>query len=149
MWANAKHDGRPDKYWWRCLFNAAVWLTHTTRVPCSNAAKTRNPLNLPEVPQTNETISAASRPKFTILYRDMWGIYCCLTSFVPIVDTCLSCEDIARENCAMVPRWRIFWQIFGSCISSEPRAVHSDLHSKLALGPHHMWKYGRHPICRR
>jgi len=29
-----------------------------------NAAKTRNPLKLPGVPQTNETISAASVPKF-------------------------------------------------------------------------------------
>jgi len=38
-----------------------VWLTPTTRVPCSNAAKTRNPLKLPGVPQTNETISAARR----------------------------------------------------------------------------------------
>ena len=34
---------------------------------CSNAAKTRNPLKVPGVPQTNETISAASGPKFTIL----------------------------------------------------------------------------------
>jgi len=23
----------------------------------------------------------------------------------------------------------------------------SDLHSKFALGPHHVRKYGRHPIC--
>jgi len=69
MWANAQGDGRPAKYRWRPLFNAAVWLTHTTRVPCSNAAKTRNPLKLAGVPQTNETISAASEPKFTIL----WG----------------------------------------------------------------------------
>jgi len=44
-----------------------VWLTPTTRVPCTNAAKTRNPLKLAGVPQTNETISAASRTKFTIL----------------------------------------------------------------------------------
>jgi len=35
--------------------------------PCSNAAKTRNPLKLAGVPQTNETISADGRPKFTIL----------------------------------------------------------------------------------
>ena len=28
--------------------------------PCSNAAKTRNPLKLPGVPQTNQTISDAS-----------------------------------------------------------------------------------------
>jgi len=25
----------------------------------------------------------------------------------------------------------------------------SDLHSKFALRPHHVWKYGRHPICDR
>jgi len=40
---------------------------HYTRVLCSNAAKTRNPLKLPGVPQTNETILAASGPKITIL----------------------------------------------------------------------------------
>jgi len=33
----------------------------------SNAAKTRNPLKLAGVPQTNETISAASGLKFAIL----------------------------------------------------------------------------------
>jgi len=38
-----------------------------TRAPCSNAAKTRNPLKLAGVPQTNEPILAASGPKFTIL----------------------------------------------------------------------------------
>jgi len=71
MWANAQRDGRPAEYRWRPLFNAAVWLMPTTRVPCSNDAKTRNPLKLPGVPQTNEMISAASGPKFTIL----WGPY--------------------------------------------------------------------------
>jgi len=65
-WANAQRDGRPAKYRWLPLFNAAVWLTPTTRVPCSKAAKTRNPLKLRGVPQTNERISAASEPKFTI-----------------------------------------------------------------------------------
>ena len=69
MWANAQPDGRPAEHRWRPLFNAAVWLTPTSRVPCSNAVKTRNPLKLPGVPQTNERISAASGPKFTIL----WG----------------------------------------------------------------------------
>ena len=42
---------------------------HYTRVPCSNAAKTRNPLKFAGVLQANETISAANGPKFTIL----WG----------------------------------------------------------------------------
>ena len=67
MWANAQRDGRPVEYRWRLLFNAAVWLTPTIRVPYSNAVKTRNQLKLPGVPQTNETISAASGPKFIIL----------------------------------------------------------------------------------
>jgi len=44
-------------------------LTPTTRVPCSNAVKTRNPLKLAGVPQTTGSFSAASGPKFTIL----WG----------------------------------------------------------------------------
>jgi len=44
-----------------------VSLTPTTRVPCSNAAKMRNTLKIAGVPQTNEKISATSRPKFTIL----------------------------------------------------------------------------------
>ena len=69
MWANAQRDGRPVEYRWRPLLIAAVSLTPTTRVPCSNAATTRNPLKLPEVPQTNEMISAAGGPKFTILWE--------------------------------------------------------------------------------
>ena len=31
MWANAQRDGRPAEHRWRPLFNAAVWLTPTTR----------------------------------------------------------------------------------------------------------------------
>jgi len=58
----------PAKYRWHPLFDAAVWLTPTTRVPCSNAAKTK-PVEITWGAQTNETISAASGPKFTIL----WG----------------------------------------------------------------------------
>jgi len=69
MWANAQHDGCPVEYRWSPLFNATVWMMPTTRVPCSNAAKMRNPLKLPGVPQTNEKISATSGSNFTVL----WG----------------------------------------------------------------------------
>ena len=44
-----------------------VWLTPTTRVPCSNDAKTGNPLKCAGVPQTGKPISAASGPTFDIL----------------------------------------------------------------------------------
>jgi len=111
MWANAQRDGRPAEYRWRPLFNAEFWMMPTTRVSCSNAAKTRNPLKLPEVPQTNETISAASGPNFTILWRHVEEILT-LNKVFPIVDTCRSCEDIVRQSCGMVPRWRFlatFW----------------------------------------
>jgi len=44
-----------------------VWLASVERRRCSNEAKTRNPLKFAGAPQTNELISAASEPKFTIL----------------------------------------------------------------------------------
>jgi len=69
MWANAQRDGRPAEHMWRPLLNAAVWLTLTTLLLCSDAAKTRRPLKFGGVPQTGQPISAARRPKFTIL----WG----------------------------------------------------------------------------
>ena len=72
MCANAQRDGRPVEYRWRPLFNALrrkVWLTSNTGVLCSNAAKTRNPLKFARVPQTTGPISAASGPKFTILWE--------------------------------------------------------------------------------
>ena len=111
-----------------------VWLTPTTRMPCSNAAKTRNPLKFAGVPQTNETILAAIGPKFTMLWGHVEEILL-LNKFFPIVDMCLVCKDIARQSCAMVPRWR-FLAFFASCVLSEPRAA--DLHVKFALKGHTM-----------
>ena len=55
MWANAQRDGRPAEYRWRPLFNAAVWLTATTTVACSNAAKTQKPLKFAGVPPNSRT----------------------------------------------------------------------------------------------
>ena len=100
-----------------------VWLTLNTGVPCSNAAKTRKPLKLAGVSQTTGPISAASGPKFTILWGHVEEILL-LNKFFPTVDMCLNFEDMARQNCAIVPRWPIFDDFFGSCISSEPRAAH-------------------------
>jgi len=87
--------------------SGALCSMSNTGVPCSNAAKTRNPLKFAGVSQTNETISAASGPKFTILWGHVEEILL-LNKFFLIVDTCLSCEDIVRQSCAMVPRLPIF-----------------------------------------
>jgi len=114
MWANAQRDGRPAEHRWRPLFNTAVWLTPTARVPCNNAAKMRNPLKFAGVPQTRQQISAVnSRSKFTILSGHVEEVLL-FNNFFLIVDMCLSCKDIARQSCAM--RWcpdgdffRDFW----------------------------------------
>jgi len=67
-------------------------------------------------------------------------------TFFPNVDMCLSCENIARQSCAVVRRWRIFGD-FASGISASHVQHVSDMHPKFALRPHHVWKYDRHPVC--
>ena len=66
MWANTQHDGRPADIGGASVQRRSFADAHT-RVPCSNAAKARNPLKFVGVPQTRREISAASGPKFTIL----------------------------------------------------------------------------------
>ena len=126
------------------LAGAQYW----SGVPCSNAAKTPNPLKFVGVPQTPEPVSAVSGPKFTILSGHVEEVLVLLLNkFFPIVDTWLRCEDTARQSCAMVPRWR-FLSTFLHPVFSESRVQQvSDLHLKFALRPHHVWKYDRHPIC--
>jgi len=72
-----------------------VWLMPTTRAPCSNAAKMRNLLKFAGVLQTRQQISAASGPKFAILWGHVKEVLL-FNKFFPIVDICLNCEDSAR-----------------------------------------------------
>jgi len=146
MWANTQRDGRPVKYRWRqSVQRRKVWLTPNTWLPCSNAAKTRNPLKLagmPKLPDRSQPLVGRSSP----YYQDTWRRYCCLTIFFPIVDKCLSCEDIARQSCTMVHRCRLFGDFLRPAFPASRLQHVSDLHPKFALRPHRMWKYGRHPI---
>jgi len=116
---------------------------------CSNTAKARNPLKFAGVPQTTVSISAASGPKCTILWGHVEDILLLNKFFFPIVDTWLSCEDIARQSCAMVLRWRFLATFLHPVFSASRVQQVSDLHSKFSLRPHHVWKYGRHPISDR
>ena len=120
MWANAERDGRSAEHRWRPLFNAAVWLTPTTWLPCSNSAKTRKTLKLAGVPQTGKPISVAIGAKCTILWRRLEDILL-LNNVFPIVDMCLSCKDTARQSCAMVPPDGDFWRLF--CVLYLQRAA--------------------------
>jgi len=57
--------------------------------PCSSAAQTRKPLKLPGVPNRSQSLVGA------ILCGHLEKILLLNKFFFPIVDTCLSCEDIA------------------------------------------------------
>jgi len=102
MWANAQRDGRPAEYRWSITLPRRE--TRWNLQGCPKLANRSQPL-----------VGRSSS-----YYQGMRRRYCCLTSFFPIVDTCLISEDIARRSCAIVPKWRFF----ASCISSEPRAAH-------------------------
>ena len=130
-----------------CVQRRKIWLTLTTIVPCTVAAKTRNPLKFAGVPQTRQQISVVSG-QFTILSGYVEEVLL-FNKFFPIVDIFVSCEDIARQSCAMVPRWRIFGDFLGPAFPASLVQHISGMHSKFALRPHHVWKYGKHPICDR
>jgi len=119
MWANGQRDGRPAKYRWRPVFNAAKFgwrpLLECHAVTLPRRETRWNLQGCPKLTNRSQPLVGRSSP----YYQDMWRTYCCLTVFFQIVDTCLSSEDIARQSCAMVPKW----QFFASCISSEPGAA--------------------------
>jgi len=145
MWANAQCDGRPAKYKWCPLFNAAKFgwrpLLECRAVTLPTCERHWNLQGCPKLANRSQPLGGRSSP----YYEDMWGRYRWLTSFFLIVNTCLICEDTARQSCAMVPKWRSLRPVL-----SASRVQHiSDMHSKFALRPHHVWKYGRHPISYR
>jgi len=105
--------GQCPTWWPPCRIHVApsvqrrkVWLTPTARVPCSNAAKTRNPLKFAGVYQTNERISAISGPKFTILWA--WGHVAEILLFNKFFFRPSIHALVAPQSCVMVPRWPFF-----------------------------------------
>ena len=84
-----------------------VWPTPTTRCRAVTLPKCETCWNLQgclKLPDGSQPLVGRSSP----YCGNIWRTYHCLTSLFPIVDTCLSCEDIAPQSCAMVPRWRLF-----------------------------------------
>ena len=119
---------------------------HYTRVPCSNAAKTRNPLKLAGCPK----LAKRSQPLVgwsSSYCEDMWRRYCCLTSFFRLSIHAL----VANIWADKLVRWCTDGELLAIFLRPAfpaSRVQHvSDLHPKFALPPHHLWKYGRRPIC--
>jgi len=89
---------------------------------------------------------AVSRPKFTILSGHAEELLLFNKFFFPIVDTYLSSEDYNPTKLCDGAKMAIFLRP----VFPVSRVQHvSDLHPKFALRPHHVWKYGRHPISNR
>ena len=146
MWPIPKRDDRPAYY--RCALCSTPQFGWRQLLACRAVTLPRrvNPLKFAGVPQTTETISAASGPKCDILWGHV-GELLLLNKFFSDCRYMLNCEDSTRKNCAMVPRWR-FFASFLRPVFPASRVQHiSDLHCKFLLRPHHVWKYGRHPMC--
>jgi len=145
MWANVQRDGRPAAYRWRHLFNAAKF----GRRPLLQCRAL--------TPPRRETVEISwGAPNYRIDLSRYWAevhhIMRHVEEILLLSNFFSDCRrvlvaKIARQSCAMVPRWR-FLAIFLRPVFSASRLQHiSDLHSKFALRPHHVWKYARHPIC--
>jgi len=149
MWANAQRDGRPAEYRWRPLFNVAKFgwrpLLECRAVTLPRRETRWNLQQCLKLRDGSQPLVGRSSP----YCGDTWRTYRCLTIFFPIVDTCLSCEDIARQSCAMVPRCQFLATFLRPAFPVSRVQQVSDLHLKFVLRPHHVWKYGRHPVYGR
>ena len=138
MWANVQRDGRPAERRWCPVFNAANFgwrsLLDCRAVTLPRRESRWNLQGCPKLVNRSQPLVGRS----SSYCGDIWRTYCCLTSFFPIVDTCLSCEDIARQSCAMVPRWRFLVTFLRPVFSASRVQQVSDLYLKFALRPHHM-----------
>jgi len=104
--------------------------------------------NLLGCPKLPKPISAASGPKFAILWVRVEDILLPNKFFSRLSIYAL----VAKIQPDKVVRWcpdGAFGVVFATCISSEQRAAHFRLHSKFAIRPHHVQKHGRHPLCDR
>ena len=73
---------------------------------------------------------------------DMWRRYCCLTSFFWLSIDAL----VVKIQPDKVVRWCPDGDFLRPVFSASHVQHISDMHSKFALRPHHVCKYGRHPI---
>ena len=77
----------------------------------------------------------------------MWERYCCLTSFFRLLIRALVVKIQPRHSCTMLRRCQIYGDFCVLYFSASCLQHISDMHSEFTLRPHHVWKYGRHPIC--
>jgi len=143
MWANAQRDGRPAEYRWHPLFNAAKFSWHPLLECCAvmlpRCESGWNLQGCPKLANRSQPLVGRSSP----YYEDMWRRYRCLTSFFFRLSIHASAAKIQPD---IVVRWCQNGDFLRPVFSASCVQHISDVHSKFALRPHHVWKYGRHPI---
>ena len=142
-WANAQRDGRPAEYRWRPLFNDAEFgwcpLLECRAVTLPRRETCWNSQGCPKLLDRSQPPVGRSSP----FCGDIWRRYCCLKSFFRLSIHAL----VVKIKPDKVVQWCLDGDFLCSVFSASRVQHVSDLHLKLALRPHHVCKYGRHPIC--
>jgi len=142
MWANAQRDGRPAEYRWRPLFNPAKFgwrpLLECRAVTLPRHETHWNLWGCFKLGSRSQPLVGGSSP----YYEDVWRRYRCLTIFFPLSIHALAVK-IQPDK---VVRWCQNGYFLHPVFTESPVLHISDMHSKFALRPHHVWKYSRHPI---
>jgi len=144
MWANAQRDRRPAEYRWRPLFNAAKFGGRPL-LECPAGTLPRrethwNLLGCPKLTKWSQPLVARSSPHC----KNMWRRYCCLTSFFFGLSTHAFVGRFSPTKLCDGAQMEIFLRHF--CVLYFQRAACS-MFQTCILNSHHLWKYGRHPIC--
>jgi len=148
--AEFRQGARPPKMYKQCSspehgqILCKVWLASGERRRCINEGKTRNPLKFAGVSQTLEPISAVSWPKFAILWGHVEEI---LLFFFRLSIRAFVAKIQPHKVVRWCPDGELLATFLRPVFSASRVQQVSDLYSKFALRPHHVWKYGRHPIC--
>jgi len=145
MWANAQRDGRPAEYRWRRLFNSTKFgwrlVIECRAVTLPRRESRWNLQGCPKLANRSQLLVGRSLP----YYEDMWKRYCCLTSF----SDCRYMPQLRRHSPTKLCDGAKM-TIYLRPVFAASRVQHIlDMHSKFALRPHHVLKYGRHPIYDR
>jgi len=111
--------------------------------------KTRNPLKFAWLPQTGKPISAVIGPKFVILWAHVEEILLFNNFFFRLSIHALVVKIQPNKVVRWCPDGQFLAIFLGPAFPTSSMQHISDLHSKFTIGPHHVQKYDRHPICDR
>jgi len=142
MWANAQHDGHlPNIGGALCSMLQFAWRPlpecHAVMLP---RCETR--WNLQGCPKL---ANRSCRPKFTTLSGHVEEVLVFNKYFSDCRYMPYFCRYSPTKLCDCAKMATFLRPVFpASRVQHIPH-----LHSKFALGPHHVWNYGRHPICGR